>query len=185
MKRKKKWAKCPACQTERDRTEMRAALAAMDALRRKSFSHYQELKVDVYDSSVYADFNWACDQCLEDKRAIAAHPSLQQYCWYPHFAYFDTLHTCRTCQESFTFTKREKRFWFEQLKFWIDAEPVNCVDCRKEIRQLKQENKTLSTVLRKKKEDMTPQELEAVITIYKKWGNADRMKYYQSVLRKG
>ncbi len=182
--KKQKYAKCPCCQTERHRTEMKTAIAQMEKLDRAAYKHYKALSIDTYASFIDSDFNWACDVCLNNKKAILAHPSLQQYAWNPNYAYFDTRHTCRTCETVFTFSKEEKKYWFETLKFWTDAEPVNCVNCRKEVRQFKNQNTRLSNILQQKEEDISIEELEEVIEIYTKWEKIKRVKYYQSVLRK-
>lgn len=137
-----------------------------------------------YIGFINFDFNWACDYCLETQLAIKGQPREQNYCWHPHYAYFDTQPTCRTCETVFTFSKEEKQYWFEILKFWTDAEAVNCVNCRKAIRKLKPLNTRLSNILKQKEEDISIVELEEVIDIYTKWEKTQRLKYYQSVLRK-
>jgi hypothetical protein len=172
---------------EKHQTEMKVAIAQMEKLERAEYKHYNELNINTYysfNSFINSDFNWACDNCLNNKKAILASPNAQNYCWYPNYAYFDTTHTCRTCNIEFTFGKEEKKYWFENLKFWIDAEAVNCPKCRKEIRQFKTENTRLSKILKQREDDISVDALNEVIEIYIKWEKIERVKYYQAVLRK-
>lgn len=183
-KRKKKYAKCPSCNVGKHRTEMKEALTTMEKLERSQYKHYAALAIDTYGVFVDSAFGWACDSCLDSKKAIKANPSIQNYCWEPHLAYFDARFTCNTCQDKFTFKKEEKQLWYEKLQFWIDSRPNNCTNCRKEIRQLKNENKTLSQILSKKETEMSTSELSTVIDIYTQWDKPQRVKYYTSVLNK-
>lgn len=183
-KKRKKRARCPACKTEKYKTEMEIALAAMEALDRQQYPKYQELGMDPYRSFLNSDFSWACDECLRTKRAIPGIPGLQQYSWNPHYAYFDTDKTCGHCGVAFVFSKEEKKYWYEDLKFWVDSEPANCTECRRTIRQYKMENRTLSEILKKAHRDLTTPELEKVIEIYQKWQLESKVKFYQSILRK-
>ena len=185
MKRKKKkYARCPSCDSEKHSTEMKIAISHMEAVDRAQYKHYNEMDINTYASFIDSDFGWACDSCLEKKRATKGNPGLQNYCWNPHYAYFDTSKVCRKCNKDFVFGKEEKRFWYENLKFWPFAEPENCVDCRKDIRKYKSENKTLSEILRKKEEDILTEEIKIVIEIYTSWQIEQKAKYYQSVLNK-
>ncbi|MDB2685584.1 zinc-ribbon domain-containing protein [Mariniblastus sp.] len=47
--------------------------------------------------------------------------------------YVDILETCRDCQRPFLFFAVEQKYWYETLKFHIDAECTRCAECRKEI----------------------------------------------------
>jgi hypothetical protein len=183
-KEKKKYAICPSCRTEKHRTEMKTSLALLEKMEKTRFKHYKELGLDPYNSFIDSSFEWACDACLGSGKAILANPGLQNYCWDPHIAYFDATHVCRSCGIDFIFSKEEKRLWYEQLKFWIDAAPVNCPACRKELRQLKRENNTLSEILNKEEDDISSDELQSVIGIYKKWGKDNKVKYYESLWNK-
>ena len=185
MKRqKKKYAKCPSCQSEKYRTEIMICLSMLDKIERKLHKHYKELNIDTYDRFIDCDFEWACDSCLEDKKAILANPELQTYAWNPNLAYHDKNLVCRTCGVNFKFTKEEKEHWYEKLKFWIDAEPVNCLNCRRQIRLLKKENKTLSDILKKEEKEISIGDFRTVSEIYRKWDKIERAKYYENLIRK-
>lgn len=163
---------------------METVISVMKKLDRDQYKHYKELKIDTYSSFIQSNFDWACDDCLNSKKAIQAIPELQNYCWNPHYAYFDSTFICNKCKSEFIFKKEEKKFWYESLKFWIDSTPNNCTSCRKDIRQLKIENKTLSEILRKEESEIEVGELEKVIAIYTKWEKIERAKYYKSILVK-
>lgn len=186
MKRKnsKYVAKCPSCQTAKHATELKVMMAEMDKIDWSNYSKEVRLAIDNYGFFVNSDFSWACDTCLQSGKAIMGNPASQNYCWSPNYAYYDSNKTCRTCKSKFTFAKEEKKYWYESLKFWIDSEPVNCLNCRKEIRQYKIENKVLSEILRKEEQEISKLELEQVIEIYRSWQKEQKVKYYESILRK-
>ncbi len=183
-KKKKKQAKCPSCNTERHKTEMKEAIFLAENLSRTVYNNYKGLGIDTYQNFIDCDFNWACDHCLQTKKAIAANPVSQNYCWSPNYAYFDSEYKCRTCGNDFIFSKLEKKYWYETLHFWIDSEPVNCVNCRKEVRKYKSESKIISEILRKDESEILIEELEKIIEIYTAWGKEQKAKYYLSLKSK-
>lgn len=63
--------------------------------------------------------------------AIAADTARQRYGVFPRRYYVDTLQRCVRCGGWFLFFAREQRHWHETLGFWIDADCVHCIDCRK------------------------------------------------------
>jgi hypothetical protein len=183
-KPKKKYPKCPCCLTERNRTEMKVCLSILEKIERKEFKHYKEWGIDPYNSFIGDNFEWACDTCLNEKKAILANPGLQTFVWSPNLAYFDSEKVCRTCGKDFKFTKEEKQLWYEKLKFWMDSEPVNCLQCRRELRVLKAENKILSGILQKAEKEITVDELKTVADIYRKWDKPEKVKFYEAMTRK-
>jgi Probable zinc-ribbon domain len=81
---------------------------------------------------------WACDDCLEAGRALAAKPWLQTYQYgFALFAYFDETRTCDDCQTEFVFSASEQAFWYESLQFTAYSVPKQCPDCRKTRRKAK------------------------------------------------
>lgn len=183
-KHKKKYAICPCCLAERHRTEMTVCLAILEKMERAEYKHFKELNIDTYNSFIDSYFEWACDVCLKDKKAILASPALQNASMTPSLAYYDKEKTCRTCDAAFTFTKEEKKLWYEQLKFWIDSEPVNCLNCRREIRLLKTENTTISDILQKDEQEISIDELKIVADIYRKWDKIEKAKFYEAIIEK-
>ena len=63
--------------------------------------------------------------------AIPADPARQHYAVYPRRFYIDQLRTCWDCARPFLFFAREQRYWFETLRFFVDADAVRCTDCRR------------------------------------------------------
>lgn len=183
-KKKKKYAICPCCSAEKHRTEMTVCLAILEKDEMAEYRYYKENNIDSYDSLIDGQLGWACDVCLKDKKAILANLAQQTPSLTPQFAYFDTQKVCRTCGVDFIFKKEEKQLWYEQLKFWIDSEPVNCLKCRQEIRLLKEENKTLSDILQKDENEIPIDELRGVVDIYRKWDKIERAKFYEAMLQK-
>ena len=183
-KSKKKYAVCPCCTTEKYRTEMQKCLSVLIKHERQEYKNFNELGIDSYYSFIDADFEWACDNCLESKKAILANPGLQETPWTPHLAYSDTKLICKTCQQDFLFKKEEKKLWYEAYKLPTYAQPSNCPECRKNIRKQKSENKTLSEILKKPLNKVSNSELEKIIEIYTSWDKLEKAKYYQSILRK-
>jgi Probable zinc-ribbon domain len=84
--------------------------------------------------------NWACDDCLSNQKALIADPMKQEFLdWPPYYAYFDKINQCKTCKKEFCFSKHEQIFWYEELKFWVQSEAVNCKECRIAKRERKDE----------------------------------------------
>ncbi|MFI5407101.1 MAG: zinc-ribbon domain containing protein [Nitrososphaerales archaeon] len=163
---------------------MKICLSILEKIERKLYKHYKELNIDSYDSFIDCNFEWACDTCLKDKKAILANPSLQNYAWNPNLAYHDKELICRTCGANYKFTKEEKQLWYEKLKFWIDSEPVSCLNCRRHLRILKKENKTLSDILKKDEKEISIDELKTLSDIYRKWDKIEKAKFYDNLIRK-
>lgn len=83
---------------------------------------------------------WACRFCLKERRAIAANPEVQIFCDYsPYFAYYDVTLRCGDCGEQFIFSAKEQKYWYEDLKFWVQSRPKQCAACRRARRERKQQ----------------------------------------------
>jgi len=129
---------------------------------------------------------WACDLCIRDGSAVAAEHKNQYFSTlnYPHLYYYDTQKECLRCSKTFTFSKEEKRHWYEDLKFYIEADAIHCQECRKEMRAEKTLNTELSVLLGLGIENLSEKDLERVIDIYVGWGKHNKVAYYRSVERK-
>lgn len=80
----------------------------------------------------WGGMQWACNRCIREGRAIEGKPWLQTFCDHPpYLAYFDKAYTCTDCREQFVFAAQEQQYWFEQLKFWVQAYPAQCLECRR------------------------------------------------------
>lgn len=187
MKRPKiKLAKCPCCLTDKHRTEIRTCISILEGILRKGLRNNRvpQLSENTYDYFVDADFEWACDNCLWDKKAILAIPELQETSWSKDLAHFDTQLHCFTCKREFLFKKEEKKAWYESYKLPLNAQPNNCLSCRRKLQKASSENKAVSEILQKTESEITDTQLEEVISIYTAWGKIEKAKYYQSILNK-
>jgi hypothetical protein len=79
-----------------------------------------------------ARYLFVCRECIAEGRATEADASRQLYCDYPPYrAYFDVTLKCEDCKSDFVFSASEQRFWYEELKFWVQSHPKQCRDCRR------------------------------------------------------
>lgn len=137
-----------------------------------------------YEELLQDEYQWACDLCLDNGKAIIADPAQQTFCDHePYLAYFDQAKACPTCQQAYTFTKEEQQFWYEELKFWVQSKPTQCAKCRKASRHLKQLNKELSEIL-KDKAKLTIEQMARLIQIYNELNKPDKSKYYARMIEK-
>lgn len=74
---------------------------------------------------------------LDYATAVPADPSRQNLRTFPRHWYVDAAFGCRRCGRPFAFPADEQRFWYEQLRFYIDVVPVHCPGCRRARRALK------------------------------------------------
>lgn len=96
--------------------------------------------------------SWACGTCLArcTRHATRANPKLQTFCDHPpYLAYFDRDARCSDCGATFTFTAREQRYWYEQLKFWVQSHPKQCPSCRRARRNRSRANAQLAEIMAK------------------------------------
>jgi hypothetical protein len=68
---------------------------------------------------------------MDYKTAQKADIEKQNYTTCPRHWYVDAVFTCCGCGEEFTFSAEEQRFWYEDKKFYVDAFPKRCIQCRK------------------------------------------------------
>ena len=69
--------------------------------------------------------------------AIPADVSKQNYSVFPRPIYVDILKDCRSCGRRFIFFAKEQRHWYEVLRFFIDADCVDCPECRADSQQVR------------------------------------------------
>ncbi|MEI6949841.1 zinc-ribbon domain containing protein [Paraflavisolibacter sp. H34] len=140
-------------------------------------------KIEFGDLAI-GEYQWACDGCLQSGRAIIADPDKQRYCDFdPCLAYFDIRQVCPDCGEDFLFSKEEQKFWYEELRFWVQSKPKYCPDCRKMKRQQKNLNKELSDIL-SHKENLSIKDLERLSALYSAISRPDKAKHYQNLALK-
>jgi len=51
------------------------------------------------------------------------------------------------CAQDYLFSAEEQRFWYETPGFFVQSAPMQCPDCRREIRKKKQAQRTLQALL--------------------------------------
>ncbi|UTW60762.1 zinc-ribbon domain containing protein [bacterium SCSIO 12741] len=184
-KRKKKpSAICPSCGTASEKMDMKTALKMQEEVDRKQYKHYRALGIDSYPFFISNEFEWACDHCISRKNTEIANPFNQLGAFTQHLIYYDSPRVCETCNSDFVFTAQEKKRWYEQYQIWNFIQPKNCPSCRKDVRAYKNNNTRLSNLLQSGAEDLTSEEIREVIAIYEQWEKPDRVKYYESLLRK-
>ncbi|WP_151173998.1 zinc-ribbon domain containing protein [Pseudoalteromonas ruthenica] len=69
--------------------------------------------------------------------AIKADIEKQNYSIYPRPIYVDIQKKCESCGKWFLFFAKEQKYWYESLRFYIDADCVKCVNCRKKEQEVK------------------------------------------------
>ncbi|KHD11347.1 hypothetical protein PN36_20450 [Candidatus Thiomargarita nelsonii] len=69
--------------------------------------------------------------------AIKADIERQNYSIYPKKLYVDMERQCTQCNRQFIFFAAEQKYWYETLGFYIDADCVKCIDCRKKEQKIK------------------------------------------------
>lgn len=181
MKHKKnKSAKCKCCGLMKDKLDVSICLSV---LKNVDFIKDSDQKFDLYESLIDNSFEWACDKCINDKRALIANPSQQKDTYSPYLTYYSVNLNCKKCGNEFTFTKEEKKLWYEELKFFRESVPLNCLNCRKEIRIFKIQNKILSQILKKDVEEMSIEELSQITKIYYEWDKTDKFNFYSKILK--
>jgi hypothetical protein len=132
--------------------------------------------------------NWACDDCFSSDRTLIANPGKQEFCdWPPYYAYLDKINQCKTCQKEFCFSKDEQQFWFEELKFWVQSEAINCKECR----AAKRERKAQINEARKRLDSLLPNldmndeaSLERIVSAYEDIGAHKKVTEYNLRLNK-
>lgn len=70
--------------------------------------------------------------------AISADISKQNYTTCPRRLYVDIEKSCLECGRAFIFYALEQRYWYEELKFYIDADCRTCIDCRNKEKKVKE-----------------------------------------------
>jgi Probable zinc-ribbon domain len=80
---------------------------------------------------------WSKDVIFPES-AIPADHSKQNYTTMSHVHwYVDTLRDCRVCRRPFLFFAREQQHWYETLRFRLEVECYECVECRASLRTVR------------------------------------------------
>jgi hypothetical protein len=81
-------------------------------------------------------FFWGAVQ-LDYESAVKADIAKQDYTVCPRYWYIEATLRCVRCGNEFMFSVDEQRFWYEELRFWVDSRPTRCAPCRGDLRRLK------------------------------------------------
>ena len=78
---------------------------------------------------------WSLRQeAMFPESVLLADTSKQNYAVFPRAYYVDVQRQCRMCNRPFIFFAREQCYWYETLRFFVDADCVHCPACRRESR---------------------------------------------------
>jgi hypothetical protein len=83
--------------------------------------------------------SWHYDPSFKPKLprgAVEGDVSRQTFCaWHtPKYFYVDQTLRCRQCDERFTFSGREQKYWYETRGFNFGSVPIRCARCRRQRR---------------------------------------------------
>ena len=117
--------------------------------------------------------NWACKQCIKSKSVITANYSKQVFGLSQPFTHYSDIQIkCKKCFKTFTFSKKEQQYWYENLKFNLKSKPKHCSNCRRTIRHQKiikhKLEKEIAELLKQKKP--TVNELIKLKSLYNSLG---------------
>lgn len=186
-----KKARCPCCRQAKKHDDLTTVLQKIEGLFNAN-TVWCQLFLGKNISKAKQNFlftdKWACDMCIDKQQALLAEPSNQMYCDYlPFLAYFDKTHTCTTCSKKYVYTKKEQMFWYEELKFWVQAEAVNCKNCRAIKRDRKdriREAQIRLQALLPMLDKSNVEQLTEIIECYKLTESHKRVEEYESILKK-
>ncbi|MCY0992087.1 zinc-ribbon domain containing protein [Nannocystis sp. ILAH1] len=100
---------------------------------------------------------WSKDVTFPET-AIPADVRKQNFSTMSHLHwYVDTLRDCWMCKRPFLFFAREQQYWFETLRFRVEADCHECVECRASLRTVRRRLKRYGELVGKREptdEDM-------------------------------
>lgn len=73
---------------------------------------------------------------FDHSTAVPADITKQNRSICPRYWYVDAEYECRRCKQRFIWTAAEQKAWFEDYFIWVDANPSQCMACRKSLKQL-------------------------------------------------
>jgi hypothetical protein len=91
-------------------------------------------EIKVPESDIRSGFWRLRGDTIFPESVLLAQTEKQNFAIYPRKYYVDVLRCCLTCHRPFIFFAREQRYWFETLRFFVDADCVYCPECRRESR---------------------------------------------------
>ena len=95
---------------------------------------------------------------VADHLSIPADVRKQNFSTMSHLHwYVDTLRDCRRCKRPFLFLAREQQYWYETLRFRVETDCYECVECRASLRTVRRRLKRYRELVGKREltdEDM-------------------------------
>ena len=85
------------------------------------------------------------------KGALPGDVARQQYCTahhVPKYFYVDEQRRCVQCKETFVFSAKEQKFWYETLKFNFGSSAIRCRRCRRQKQSERALREQIGTALR-------------------------------------
>jgi Probable zinc-ribbon domain len=125
---------CPCCKQIRD-VATETPLPAIETHMRDTGSD-PDRRPPGWSVAVAArgELYWACSRCIEGGAALVGQPWRQRWRDFePYLAYYDHRLHCEDCDTDFIFAAAEQH-WYETLRFWVQAYPKQCLDCRRKRR---------------------------------------------------
>jgi hypothetical protein len=79
--------------------------------------------------------------------AIAADTTLQARATVAVTHYYDARRVCRVCRRPFLFYAEEQKHWYEELRFPLEADCLECASCRKDAQYLQASRRRYEALL--------------------------------------
>ena len=83
-------------------------------------------------------------EAIFPESVLVADTATQNYSIYPRKYYVDMLERCEACKRPFIFFAREQKYWFETLRFYVDARCIHCPECRRDTQWIRRRLKRYS-----------------------------------------
>jgi hypothetical protein len=118
--------------------------------------------------------------------AIAADLTRQSAATVPVTHYYDEERRCLDCRRWFLFFAEEQRFWYEELRFPIEADCVRCHPCRRverERQRTKQEYDDLMTLAEPTPDEMARMAFARILLVEAGRFHARQLEHVRAFLR--
>jgi hypothetical protein len=102
--------------------------------------------VDSPDGTVYCHWHSPAGVRVPNT-AVVADVARQGPATLPVTHYFDARRVCRKCGRPFLFFAEEQKHWYEDLRFPLEADCLDCAPCRKDEQRLRAIRRTYDALL--------------------------------------
>ncbi len=173
---------CPCCQKKVTEENISNTIELL-----KLNGYWQEVTPEQPHVFTVPHYKWACDACLENKKAILADITKQNYTNRSerfkrpfHLAYTPLKLVCRLCEKPFKISTQQQQRFYEALKRPIRSVPTLCFGCSKMDNLSPEEKKIVH--LKKKGLDTNKNKLRKLVAAYKEMNDLENVQKYQSML---